>query len=246
MREIKTVLITGASKGIGADTALLFAEKGYNVVINYNKSEKEAKEIQQKVENFGVRSLLVKADISNQEEVEKMVNLAISTFGKIDVLVNNAGVDEIKPFIDLELSDYNKIVDTNLKGLFLVTNAVSKSMISNRYGKIINVSSVWGLVGSSCEVLYSMTKAGIIGFTKALAKELGLSNINVNCVAPGFIETEMNKDLSQEDVQQIIDETPLNRTGTPRDIANTIYFLASDEASFITGHTLNVSGGWII
>lgn len=246
MREIKTVLITGASKGIGADTALLFAEKGYNVVINYNKSEKEAKQIQQKVENFGVRSLLVKADISNQEEVEKMVNLTISTFGKIDVLVNNAGVDEIKPFIDLELSDYNKIVDTNLKGLFLVTNAVSKSMISNRYGKIINVSSVWGLVGSSCEVLYSMTKAGIIGFTKALAKELGLSNINVNCVAPGFIETEMNKDLSQEDVQQIIDETPLNRTGTPRDVANTIYFLASDEASFITGHTLNVSGGWII
>ena len=169
----------------------------------------------------------------------------LSTFGKIDVIVANAGTSKIAPFIDLTENDYDEMLNTNLKGVFNTIKPFLASMIGQKSGKIVFVSSIWGLNGSSCESLYCASKAGQIGLMKSLAKELGPSNINVNCVCPGLIDTDMNSELSQEEKQQIIDETPLGRIGYPSDVANAIYFLSSEEASFITGQCLTIDGGWI-
>lgn len=242
----KTVLITGASRGIGRACAMLFAQNGYNVVLNYNSSKKAIFELGDIFAKAGYRHLICKADVSVFEEVNSMVNTALKEFNKIDVLINNAGIAEQKLFTDITPNDFQKMLNVNIGGVFNCCKCVVPNMISRKSGNIINISSMWGQVGASCEVHYSASKAAIIGFTKALAKELGPSSINVNCIAPGVIDTDMNMNLSREDIQALKDETPLETIGTPIDIAKAALFLASENASFITGQILGVNGGFII
>ena len=238
----KTVLITGSSRGIGAAIAELFYENGYNVAINYNKSEKEAKVLEEKLTG----SLLLRGDVSLEEDVKKMVEQTVAHFGKIDVLINNAGISQTGLLQDVSLEEWEKLFSINVTGTFLMSKYAVKNMIANHSGKIINISSIWGISGASCESCYSASKGAVIAFTKALAKELGSSGITVNCVAPGFIDTDMNRNISSEDAQAFADETPLGRIGTPLEVAKTVLFLASDNASFITGQIIGCDGGAII
>ena len=243
---MKTVIITGASRGIGAQTARLFAKNGYVTIINYNNSQDQAVALKQELESQGCCVDIFKADVSVFDECKNMIDYVIKKYKHIDVLVNNAGIAQIKPLFDVSEQDFDKMMSVNFKSVFNTCKIVSDYMVSQKSGKIINVSSVWGEVGSSCETVYCASKAAVIGFTKALAKELGPSNINVNCVAPGFIQTDMNNDLQQQDVDQIVEETPLARVGTPSDVANAILFLADERSSFVTGQVLHTSGGWQI
>lgn len=242
----KTVLITGSSRGIGAATALKFGDMGFNVVINYNKSEKEALEVLEKLRGKNVSAIAIKADVSKYDEAKFLVEKAVSEFGKLDVLVNNAGIAQQKLFTDISESEWKRMFEVNVQSMFNCSKFAAKNMIKNHKGKIINVSSVWGVQGASCEVHYSASKAAVIGFTKALAKELGPSGITVNCVAPGVIDTDMNAHLKKEDLQELINSTPLMRLGLPSDIANLIVFLASESADFITGQIIGCDGGFII
>ena len=242
----KTVLITGASKGIGAATAILFAEKGYNVVMNYNNSVQSALILQKSLAESGYKVIAYQANVTNRIDVELMVKETIDRFGSIDVLINNAGVASQGLFTDISEIEWSEIIDVNLNGVYNVTQAVLPYMIRQKSGSIINISSMWGQVGASCEVAYSAAKAGVIGMTKALAKEVGPSGIRVNCIAPGLIETGMNSELTLEDVAAIVDETPIGRIGSTNDVASSALFLASDDSSFITGQVLGVNGGYII
>lgn len=239
----KTVLITGASKGIGSETARLFAQNGYNVVINYNKSKNEALCLLNELIKI-TDAIAVGADVSVSTEVCRMVRQAEDKFNRIDVLVNNAGIAYTNLFDLTGDEAVNQIIDTNLKGTLYTSRAVLPGMIRNKNGSIINISSIWGITGASCEVVYSASKAGIIGFTKALAKEVGPSGITVNCVAPGVINTDMNKNLSPDDLSALKEETPLNKIGTCADIAQAILYLA--QASYITGQVLSPNGGLVI
>lgn len=241
---MKTVIVTGASRGIGACVAKEFAKKGYNVVVNYFQSEKKANEVASEVEKLGGHALLIKADVSDPAQVRFMIEKTLNVFGKIDVLVNNAGISISGLLIDMTDEQIQKLVYSNLVSVLTCSREVAKHMIYEQNGRIVNISSIWGIVGGSNETVYSATKAGVIGFSKALAKELGFSNITVNVVAPGFVETDMTKDLSSETKNEISTETTLQRLGTPNDIASAVMFLASDEASFITGQVLRVDGGW--
>ncbi|MBE5812390.1 MAG: SDR family oxidoreductase [Clostridiales bacterium] len=234
---MKNIIVTGGSRGIGAAIVRRFAKEGNRVILNYYKSEIEAEKIKQE---FPENIILYKADVSRFDEVKSMCDFCIHEFGKIDVLINNAGIAQIKPFADITEDDWDNIMNVNLKGVYNCTKGVIDNMIHNKSGKIINISSIWGEIGGSCEVHYSASKAGIIGFTKALAKEMGLSNIQVNCVSPGIIDTEMN---SMHDLEELKNDVPLNRIGTSEDIANVVYFLASDEADYITGQVVSVNGG---
>ena len=238
---MKTVLITGGSRGIGSEMVRLFAKEGYSVAFTYKSSEDVAKTL---ADETG--ALAIKADSACESDVISAVDATIREFGRIDCLINNAAISSFSVFTDLTLEDWNNIVSVNLTGAFLYSKQVIPDMLKRKQGRIINISSVWGLVGSSCEVHYSVTKAGLIGMTKALAKELGPSGITVNAIAPGVIETDMNKQLSDDDIALLRDETPLMRIGTPGDVARGALFLASDNASFITGEVLNVSGGFVI
>lgn len=238
---MKNVLITGGSRGIGEACVYEFLKKGFRVFLNYNKSGEKALEICKKT-----GAVPVKADISNFEEVKKMSDFIHENYGGISVLVNNAGISQIKLFSDISENDWDNMFDINMKGMFLVTKAFIGDMIHEKYGKIINISSMWGITGASCEVHYSASKAAVIGFTKALAKEVGPSQINVNCIAPGVIETDMNSELNEEDIKALCEETPLNRIGKPEDIAKLVVFLASDDASFITGQVIGSDGGFVI
>lgn len=238
----KTVFITGASRGIGAAAAQLFYKNGYNVVINYNNSKEAAKNLNKELPG----SLLLQGDVSRDEDVKRMIDAAISHFGKIDVLINNAGISYVNLLTDTSLSDWEKLFSVNVTGTFLVSRYAAEHMISNHSGKIINISSIWGISGAACESCYSASKGAVIAFTKALAKELGPSGITVNCVAPGFIDTDMNADVSPEDTKAFCDDTPLGRTGTPTEVAKTLLFLASEGADFITGQIIGVDGGVII
>ena len=238
---MKTVLITGGSRGIGRETVRLFAEKGYNVAFTYRSSVDEAEALASEV-----GALAIKADSSVESDVLMAVERTLSTYGRIDCLVNNAAVSAFSLFTDITLDDWNAMIGTNLTGAFLYSKAVIPDMLKRKSGRIINITSMWGLVGASCEVHYSAAKAGLIGMTKALAKELGPSGITVNAIAPGVINTDMNKALSDEDKATLVDETPLMRLGEPRDIAEAALFLAGDGASFITGEVLNISGGFVI
>ena len=242
----KTVIITGASQGIGAACAVEFAEKGYNVVINYNNSETLARNLCDSLRGSGARCIAVGADVTYAGEVENLVKETVAAFGGIDVLVNNAGVARQQLVQDITDRDWNDIIGVNLTGTFNVTRAVVPYMLSKKEGSIVNVSSMWGQVGASMESAYSAAKAGVIGFTKALAKELGPSGIRVNCVCPGVIETRMNRNLTLEAIEGLTDETPLGRLGTPQEIAAAIRFLADDNATFITGQILGVNGGLVI
>ena len=242
----KTALITGSSRGIGRAIAILFARNNYNVVINYNKSEKEAQELYDMLskENLSVR--IFKADVSNVQEANALVNYTIGQFENIDVLVNNAGISKPCLFTDISYEQWDEMISTNLSSVFYVTKKALQYMLPNQSGHIINISSMWGLVGSSFEVDYSATKAGIIGMTKALAKELGPSNINVNAIAPGVIQTDMLNDIDEEIIEGLREETPLMRIGTVDDIANCALFLASDKSDFITGQVISPNGGFVI
>ena len=240
-----TVLITGASKGIGAATAILFAEKGYNVIINYNSSAESAILLEKSLNQNGYSALSYMADITKTHEVARMVNDCIAKFGKIDVLINNAGIAQQKLFTDITDTDWERMVSVNLTGTFNCCRAVVPHMVSRKSGCIINTSSIWGMTGASCEVHYSAVKAGIIGLTKALAKELGPSGIQVNAVAPGTIMTDMCN-FDDETMDLIKEEIPLGRIGSTADVANSIYFLASDQADFITGQVISPNGGMVI
>lgn len=242
----ETVLITGASRGIGRAAAELFAANGHPVVINYNQSRDSAFETARKINCSGGTALAVKADVSNRSEVEAMFGEIKSQIGGVDILVNNAAVAKQSLFNEIECTEWHKTFAVNVDGMFHCSQLALKDMLHNHSGCIINISSMWGQVGASCEVLYSTTKAAVIGMTKALAQEVGPSGIRVNCIAPGVIDTEMNSNLSSEDIEVLKENTPLMRLGTPQDVANVIYFLASEKASFITGQVICPNGGYVI
>lgn len=238
---MKTVLITGGSRGIGRAMVELFSKNGYKVAFTYRNSESEAKSL---AESTG--ALAIRADSAIESDVISAVKTVEDNLGAVDCLVNNAGISSFSLFTDLTLEDWNNHLAVNLTGAFLYSKAVIPGMVSRKSGRIINITSMWGIVGSSCEVHYSTAKAGIIGMTKALAKELGPSGITVNAIAPGLIETDMNKGLSEEDVKAVADETPLMRVGYSREVAEAALFLASESAAFITGEVMNLSGGYIM
>ncbi len=244
----KTVLITGASRGIGAACALYFAEKGFDVAINYQKNDAAAKDVFNKIRALGRRALLAKADVADPAAVSAMVETVTKEFGTIGVLVNNAAISTKQAVVtDVTYADWNRMFSVNVGGMFNCTQAILPGMIHEKSGSIINISSIWGICGASCEVHYSASKAAIIGATKALAQELAPSNIRVNCVAPGVIDTDMNRHLSTEDMEALKDATPLGKIGTPQDVAKAVYFLASDELSgFTTGQILSPNGGFVI
>jgi len=246
MSDGKTVLITGASRGIGAETARLFAEKGYAVGINYRTSKEKAEALAQELRGLGVPVELYPADVSHRQQVDRMVGAFLKDFGRMDVLVCNAGIARQELFTHVTESAWREMLGVNLDGVFHCCQAALPDMIRRKAGKIITLSSMWGQVGASCEVAYSAAKAGVIGLTKALAKEVGPSGVTVNCVAPGVIETEMNGLLSQETKDILAEETPLERMGTPRDVAEAIWFLASGAGNFFTGQVLAPNGGFVI
>lgn len=242
---MKSVLITGASRGIGAAAAELFAENGYSVMINYNKNEQRAEQLCAMLLAKGAQAYTCQCDVTDEQQVRRMASVCEYRFGGLDVLINNAGISHFGVLGDISQGDWDKTMAVNVKGMFLTTKALLPLLRSNR-GKIINVSSMWGLTGASCEVHYSASKAAVIGFTKALAKEEAPNGITVNCIAPGYIETEMNARLTEDDKMQIIEKTPLGRAGTPNDVARAMLFFASENADFITGQTLCVDGGYVI
>ena len=241
---MKTVIVTGGSRGIGKCMVENFAKDGYNVILNYNKSEKQAKQIQQNLENEGYRIEIFKADVSKKEEVKKLVDFAINKFENIDVLINNAGIARIHLFSDVTEEEWDEIMNTNLKSAFFMIQQVLPNMIHRKQGLIINISSVWGLVGASCEAVYSASKAGLDALTKSLAKELGPSNIRVNSIAPGIIDTDMNSNLDKKIKEELEKEIPLGKIGKPIDIYRCAKWLIEDE--YTTGQIISPNGGWVI
>lgn len=238
---MKTVLITGGSRGIGAETVRTFAAAGYGVAFTYRNSEKEAEKLAKETGAFPIL-----ADAQDEGQIYASVAAAKERLGHIDVLVNNAGICRGSLLQDLEKPLWDRILAVNLTAAYLYAKAVLPEMIGRKSGRIVNVTSVWGIVGASYEVAYSASKAGLIGFTKALAKEVGPSGITVNAVAPGVIDTDMNASLSEEDMKDLAAQTPIPKIGTPREVAEAVLFLASDAASFITGENLSVGGGFCL
>ena len=236
----KVVVVTGASRGIGREIAIELSNKGYNVIANYNKSEEQAQILKQENQNIEI----YRADVSKRQEVKEMIKHVIQKYGKIDVLINNAGISESKLFTDTTDEEWNKMINNNLYSAFCVTQEVLPNMINKKQGCIINISSIWGLVGASCETIYSITKAGIDAMTKSLAKEVGPSNIRINSIAPGIIDTDMNKNLSQEEINDIKQQIPLERIGKTIDISKCVQWLIEDE--YTTGQVISINGGWVI
>ena len=241
----KVALVTGGAKGIGKQIAITLAEQGYNIILNYRSENEELKELISIIEDNGVECLPVKGDVASYEDCESFIAKAIEKFGKIDVLVNNAGITKDMLLMRMKKEDFEQVIDVNLVGTFNVTKQVIPYMIKARSGRIINISSVVGISGNAGQTNYSASKAGIIGFTKSLAKELASRNILVNAVAPGFIQTSMTDVLKDEVKQQIENNIPLKRIGNAQDVANVVKFLASDDSSYITGQVLNVDGGML-
>ena len=239
-----TVLITGSSRGIGAGIARRFAEQGHRVAIHYRAGEAQARALYDELAKAGCSVMLVSGDITNESETKEIVFRVRERFGFVDVLVNNAGIALPTQLVtDTTLADWHRVMETNVTGMFLVTNAVLPEMVSQKRGAIVNISSMWGVTGGSCEVAYSASKAAVIGYTRSLAKEVAPSGIHVNCVSPGFVLTDMTRCFDETVIAGICEETPLLRAGTPEDIASAVLFLASEEASFITGQVLSVDGG---
>lgn len=246
MSENKVVFVTGGSRGIGKQVALTYADNGYNVIINYVSDKTDVESLKKEFDEKGVESLILKADVSKKDEVEDVVKQAIEKFEKIDVLVNNAGITKDNLLMRMSEEEFDKVIEINLKGTFLVTKAVSKYMMKQRQGSIINLSSVVGVSGNAGQCNYSASKAGIIGFTKSIAKELASRNIRANAVAPGFIETDMTDVLSDAVKESIYNQIPLKRMGTAKEVAELIYFLGSEKSSYITGQVINVDGGMVM
>lgn len=241
---MKTIIVTGGSRGIGKCMVENFAKDGYNVILNYNKSEKQAKQIKQNLENEGYSIEIFKADVSKKDEVKKLVDFAINKFENIDVLINNAGIARIHLFSDVTEEEWDEIMNTNLKSAFFMIQEVLPNMIHRKQGLIINISSVWGLVGASCEAVYSASKAGLDALTKSLAKELGPSNIRVNSIAPGIVDTDMNSNLDEKIKEELKKEIPLGKIGKPIDIYKCAKWLIEDE--YTTGQIISPNGGWVI
>lgn len=242
---MRSVIITGGSRGIGSAISLALAKSNYAVVINYNKSEEKALALCEKIRKQGGKATAVQGDISKTDDVKRLFEKAYKTFGVPYALINNAGIALQNSLIqDISDEQLEAVISTNLIGAIKCSREAARHMISEHCGRIINISSIWGEIGASCEVVYSASKAGIIGLTKALAKELAPSGITVNCIAPGVISTDMLSCYTQEDMDALRDETPLGRIGTPTDIANAVEFLISDKASFITAQVLGVNGGF--
>ena len=242
----KCALITGAIRGIGKQIAITLAKQGYNIALNYRKENKELENTKKEIEEIGIQVIAVKGDVANFEECENFVKQVIERFGQIDVLVNNAGITKDMLLMRMKKEDFEQVIDTNLVGTFNVTKNVVPYMMKARSGRIINISSVVGISGNAGQTNYSASKAGIIGFTKSLAKEIASRNILVNAVAPGFIETNMTDVLKDDVKQEIAKNIPLKRMGTTQDVANVVKFLASDDSSYITGQVINVDGGMLM
>ncbi len=246
MEEKKVVFVTGGSRGIGKEVALKYAQNGFNIVTNYVSDKTDLEKLKKEFEENNIEALVLKADVSKQEEVEKVVESTIEKFGKIDVLVNNAGITRDNLLMRMKEEDFDKVLEINLKGTFLVTKAVTKYMMKKRQGSIINLSSVVGVAGNAGQCNYSASKAGVIGFTKSIAKELASRNIRANAVAPGFIETDMTDVLPDSVKENIYNQIPLKRMGTAKEVAELIYFLGTDASSYITGQVINIDGGMVM
>lgn len=239
----KTIIVTGGSRGIGAAIVNLLAND-YNIILNYNKSEEIAKQMEKTLQEKGCSIYAYKADVSKREDAKKLVEFAKEKFQNIDILINNAGISQTKLFTDISDEDWNNMINTNLNSVFYMSQEVLPNMINNKSGCIINISSIWGMVGSSCEVHYSVAKAGVDAMTKALAKEVGPCNIRVNSIAPGFINTDMNKYLLEEEKKEIQKDIPLERIGEPIDVAKCAKWLIEDN--YTTGQVISINGGWVI
>lgn len=246
MLKDKVAIVTGGTRGIGRAIALKLADHGANIVINYRNSDKEAEESKAILEEKGVKVLTVKCDISNFEDSKNLMDKCKEVFGKIDILVNNAGITKDTLIMRMKEEDFDNVIDVNLKGTFNCAKHASAIMLKQRFGKIINMTSVVGIAGNAGQVNYAASKAGVIGLTKSLAKELGSRGITVNAVAPGFINTDMTASLSEKVKEEASKNIPLKRLGDPEDVANLVGFLASDAANYITGQVINVDGGMVM
>ena len=246
MLKGKSALVTGASRGIGRTIALEFAKQGANVAVNYAGNEAKAMEVVEEIKLYGVDAFSIQADVSDEKSVQAMVKETIAKFGSLDILVNNAGITRDNLLMRMKESEFDDVININLKGVFLCTKAVTRQMMKQRAGKIINVASIVGVAGNPGQANYVAAKAGVIGLTKTTAKELASRNILVNAVAPGFISTDMTDALTEEQKKAMLDMIPLGRFGNPEDVAKVVRFLASDDADYITGQTIHIDGGMVM
>ncbi|MCD8502450.1 MAG: 3-oxoacyl-[acyl-carrier-protein] reductase [Bacillaceae bacterium] len=242
----KVALVTGASRGIGRAIAIDLAKHGANLVVNYAGNKEKAEQVVSEVKEYGVEAIAVKADVANADEVAQMVKQTIDLFGSLDILINNAGITKDGLIMRMKEDDWDSVINTNLKGVFNCSKAVTRQMMKQRYGRIVNISSVVGVLGNAGQANYVAAKAGVIGLTKSLARELANRNINVNAVAPGFIETDMTGDLPEELRHSLLQQVPLSRLGKAEEIASVVSFLVSDGAGYMTGQTLHVDGGMVM
>ncbi|MEN2464607.1 3-oxoacyl-[acyl-carrier-protein] reductase [Ornithinibacillus sp. FSL M8-0202] len=246
MLQGKTAIITGGSRGIGRAIALELAEKGANVVVNYAGNEAKAQAVVEEVIALGANAIKFQADVADEEQVKDMIKLTLETFGSVDILVNNAGITKDNLLMRMKESEFDQVINTNLKGVFVCTKAVTRQMMKQRSGRIINVASIVGVSGNPGQANYVAAKAGVIGLTKTTAKELASRNILVNAVAPGFISTDMTDALTEEQTEGMLSMIPLAKLGEPEDVAKVVRFLASDDANYITGQTIHIDGGMVM